>query len=157
MTTGKNKSKMVHAASAFITWSSRRHDRKIKINSKIFQTLKELRQQNLIEEMSKPENKKKSSDGAKQLWANDEYKKEASVKRKLLWKDPDYLEKMKDRKRTFKQVSICGIEYPSLKEAALKLNLDPTTISKRCSSQHEKFVNWNYITNDRKKQSLRSP
>lgn len=145
MTTGKNKSKMVHAASAFITWASSRHDRKIKINSKIFQTLKELRQQNLIEEMSKPENKKKSSDGAKQLWANDEYKKEASVKRKLLWKDPDYLEKMKDRKRTFKQVSICGIEYPSLKEAALQLNLDPTTISKRCSSKHERFADWNYI------------
>ena len=145
MTTGKNKSKMVHAASAFITWASSRHDRKIKINSKIFQTLKELRQQNLIEEMSKPENKKKSSDGAKQLWANDEYKKEASVKRKLLWKDSAYLEKMKDRKRTFKQVSICGIEYPSLKEAAIQLNLDPTTISKRCSSNHERFADWNYI------------
>lgn len=145
MTTGNNKSKMVHAASAFVTWASSRHDRKIKINSKIFQTLKELRQQNLIEEMSKPENKKKSSDGAKQLWANDEYKKEASAKRKLLWKDPDYLDKMKDRKRTFKQVSIFGIEYSSLREAARQLNLDPSTISKRCSSQHKKFVNWNYV------------
>jgi hypothetical protein len=104
-----------------------------------------MRHKTLVEEMAKPENKKKSSDGAKKLWSNEEYKKEASAKRKLLWKDPNYLEKMKSRKRTFKQVSICGIDYHSLKEAALQLNLDPTTISKRCSSKHDRFADWNYI------------
>ena len=145
MTIGINKIKMIHAATAFSTWASKRHDRKLKINSRIFQTLKELRHRVLVEEMAKPENKKKSSDGAKQLWSNNEYKKEASAKRKLLWKDPEYLDKMKARKRTFKKISINGIEYHSLREAAGRLNLNPSTISKRCSSKHEKFAGWNYL------------
>ena len=88
---------------------------------------------------------KKSSDGAKKLWANSNYKQEASAKRKLLWKDSDYLNKMKDRTRTFKRVNINGVEYFSLKEAATQLMIDPSTVSKRCSSQDEKFINWNYI------------
>lgn len=145
MTTGKNRIRMIHAAVAFTSWASKRHERTIKINSRIFQTLKELRQQVLMEEMAKPENKKKSSDGAKKLWANNAYKKEASSKRKELWRNPDYLDKMKSRKRTFKKVSIYGIEYPSLIEAARQLNLDPSTVSKRCSSKHERFTEWNYI------------
>lgn len=144
MTEGTDKAKMIHAAFSFIFWVSKKHIRNIKINSRIFHTLKELRQKNLIIEMAKPENKKKSSDGAKKLWSDDEYKKKASNKRKLLWKDSDYLDKMKSRKRTFKKVCINGIIYPSLREAAKNLILDPSTISKRCSSKHEKFVNWNY-------------
>ena len=86
-----------------------------------------------------------NSAASKKLWSQPLHKKNMSDFRKNKWTDPAYIEKMKDRKRTFKQVSIYGIEYPSLKEAALQLNLDPTTISKRCSSQHEKFANWNYI------------
>jgi hypothetical protein len=145
MTEGADKVKMIHAASSFVLWTSKKHNRNIKINSRIFQSLKEMRQKTLIKEMAKPENKKKSSEGAKKLWANDEYKKKASTKRKALWKDSEYLDKMKSRKRTFKKVSINGIIYPSLKEAAKKLGLDPTTVSKRCSSKHEKFASWDYI------------
>jgi hypothetical protein len=145
MTNGVNKIKMIHAAAAFNNWTSNNHKRSVRINSRIFQNLKELRQQVLRHEMAKPENKKKSSDGAKQLWANSNYKQKASAKRKLLWKDSDYLNKMKDRTRTFKRVNINGVEYFSLKEAATQLMIDPSTVSKRCSSQDEKFINWNYI------------
>jgi hypothetical protein len=145
MTENNNKAKMVHAAAAFICWTSKNHARAIKINSRVFEMLKKLRQKNLIEEMSKLENKKKSSHGAKKLWSCAGYKQQASSKRKLLWKNLEYLEKMKQRKRTFKKVTINGIEYSSLKEAAERLNLNPSTISKRCSSKHEKFTNWNYI------------
>lgn len=145
MTTGENKIKMLYAATSFTSWASHKHERTTKINSRIFQTLKELRQRALREKMAKAENKKKSSDGAKMLWARDGYKKEASNKRKALWKDPDYLVKMRNRKRTYKKISIDGIEYSSLKEAALQLNLDPSTISKRCSSTHEKFAYWKYV------------
>lgn len=145
MTIGKNKNKMVYAAAAFRAWASKHHKRKIYFNSRTFQTVKELRQSALQEQMADPENKKKSSDGAKKLWANSDYKKEASEKRKQLWNNPEYLSKMKARKRTFKKVIIDSIEYSSLREAATALNLDPSTISKRCSSQHIKFANWNYV------------
>lgn len=145
MTTGLNKKKMIYAAAAFMTWTTPSHARIIKMNSRVFQTLKELRQHVLREEMAKPENKKKSSDGSKKLWADPEYKKEASEKRKKLWKDQTYLDKMKRRKRTVKQVIINGILYSSLKDAAEKLNIDPSTVSKRCSSLHIKYANWNYV------------
>lgn len=145
MTFGKNQMKMIHAATAFINWKTTKHDRKFHFNSKTYQSLKEKRSEMLKHEMSKPENKLKSSNGAKKLWASDEFRAKASATRKNLWKDEEYISKMKNRTRTFKQVSINGVTYMSLRAAAEDLKLDPSTVSKRCSSTHEKFSDWNYL------------
>jgi 5-methylcytosine-specific restriction endonuclease McrA len=144
MTLGRDRAKMIHAAVAFCNWSSSRHDRKIKVNSRTFQKLKEARSGILRSEMSKTENKIKSSNGAKKLWNNDQYKKQASAKRKLLWEDSDYINKMKNRKKFLKKVSILGIEYVSVKDAATQLGIHSTMVSKRCSSDSKKYKQWYY-------------
>lgn len=145
MTTGANKAKMVHAASSYVYWTTKKHNRNFTVNSRTIQYLKETRQQHLTYEMSKPENMKRSRDAAKALWANPEHKLKQSHLRKKLWQDMDYLNKMAARKKTVKRVIINGIIYESLKQAAISLNIDPSTVSKRCSSRHDKFANWNYI------------
>jgi hypothetical protein len=145
MTFGENKIKMLHAVNSFISWASNKHKRNFKFNSRLFQILKEKRSHFLKIEMSKPENKKKSSDGAKKLWADINYKKEQSSKRKELWKDVNYQNKMKNRKKTTKRICVNNVEFLSLKDAAYHLNLDPSTVSKRCSSHHIRFAEWKYI------------
>lgn len=145
MTSGSSKVKMVHAASSYSYWTTKNHNRKFKLNSRTVNQLKIARQQHLKVEMNKPKNLLRSSEAARKLWDNPEHRILQSEKRKQLWEDPDYLIKMKNRKRPFKRVIVEGIEYQSLREAASQLKLDPSTISKRCSSKHDKFVNWNYI------------
>lgn len=81
----------------------------------------------------------------KERWSCPIFKKEKQEQRRKQWTDPEYKEKMKGRKRTNKKVNINGVEYDSLGIAAASLGLDPSTISKRCSSRHNKFANWNYI------------
>ncbi len=81
----------------------------------------------------------------KTLWTQPIHKKNMSQFRKDKWTDSVYIEKMKERTKTTKRVIINGTEYESLVMAAMKLGLDPSTVSKRCSSSNEKFANWNYI------------
>lgn len=89
--------------------------------------------------------KKQSSNLFTGLWKDQEYRDKMSRLRAKLWMDPDYVEKMKSRPKTFKRVIINDIEYPSLKEAAKFLNINPATVSKRCASQEDKWINWRYI------------
>lgn len=79
------------------------------------------------------------------LWKNKTHKNKMSDLRKEKWTEQEYIDKMKLRIKTNKRVIINGIEYESLRAAAIVLGLDPSTVSKRCSSQCEKFSNWNYI------------
>jgi len=78
-------------------------------------------------------------------WQQPNFKERKREQYRKQWSDPIYQEKMKSRLKFTKKVCINNIEYNSLKEAAVILSLDPSTVSKRCSSQHEKFANWNYI------------
>ena len=89
--------------------------------------------------------REQNSVASKKLWSQSSHKKNMSSFRKNKWTDPKYIEKMKKRTKTTKQVIINGTQYESLAMAAIKLKLDPSTVSKRCSSAHEKFANWNYI------------
>jgi hypothetical protein len=89
--------------------------------------------------------REQNSVASKKLWSQPLHKKNMSACRKNKWTDPKYIEKMKERTKTTKQVMINDIHYESLVMAAMKLGLDPSTVSKRCSSTHEKFANWNYI------------
>ena len=89
--------------------------------------------------------REQNSVASKKLWSQPLHKKNMSAFRKNKWTDPTYIEKMKERQKTTKQVIVNGIQYESLAMAATKLELDPSTVSKRCSSAHEKFANWNYI------------
>jgi hypothetical protein len=84
----------------------------------------------------------KSSIGAKTLWERPGYREQASKKRKDKWKQLEYLKKMNERPKQYKKVMIEGVQYNSLQEAALSLNLHPSTVSKRCSSSHSKFTGW---------------
>jgi hypothetical protein len=145
MTTGQDKFKMIHAIVAYTVWTTGNHKRNLIVNSRTIDTLKKARAIHLIEEMNKPENKLRSSLGAKKIWDNPQHRERQSELRKLIWKNPEYLEKMSNRTKTTKQVMIENKFFPSLKEAATSLNLDPSTISKRCSSSHEKYVNWKYV------------
>jgi hypothetical protein len=140
MTEGKNKSKMIHAAASIGLWKNKK--RRVKINSRTAESLRIQRINTLKEENAKPENKKKSSDGAKKLWNKDGYREEASARRKKLWDDPEFQKRMESRVRPHKRVSINGIIYDSLKEASIQLNIGPTVVSKRCSSKKEQFNDW---------------
>ena len=145
MTSGTNKAKMIHAANSYLYWTTSNHSRDMVCNSRTVQSLKEARQQLLKTEMSDPVNILRSSNAAKELWRNSTHRTKESIRRKEQWKDPAYKQKMASRKRTLKKVSINEVVYNSLKEAAERLGLDPSTISKRCSSKHERFLHWNYI------------
>ena len=89
--------------------------------------------------------REQNSTATKKLWSQPAHKKNMSAFRKDKWTDPVYIEKMKARRKTTRRIVIHGVEYDSLIKAALKLGLDSSTISKRCSSQHKKFANWNYV------------
>lgn len=145
MTTGLSKAKMTHAVVAYATWTTNNHKRNVVVNSRTIDMLKKSRAIFMTEEMNKPENKLRSSLGAKKVWSNPEHRKQQSIRRKLLWQNSAYLEKMSRRTPTTKKVMIENKIFDSLREAAVSLNLDPSTISKRCSSTHKKFANWNYI------------
>ena len=145
MTTGLSKAKMIHAIVAYSVWTTSNHKRDLIVNSRTIDTLKKARAQYMTEEMNKPENKLRSSLGAKKVWDNSEHRQRQSELRKLLWKNSEYLEKMSKRPKTTKQVMIENKLFPSLREAATSLNLDPSTISKRCSSCHKKYMNWKYV------------
>jgi len=92
-----------------------------------------------------PERRLDTSICFKKLWADPEYRKRASLVRKNHWKNAEYVEKMNNRKRTVKRVSIKGEIYDSLREAASGLKIDPSTVSKRCSSLSSCFSDWFYI------------
>lgn len=81
----------------------------------------------------------------KKLWSHPAHIKSMSTLRREKWTDPAYIKKMKERPKTTKRVVINGVEYESLVMAGMTLGLDQSTISKRCSSSHEKFANWNYL------------
>lgn len=87
----------------------------------------------------------KSREIMNERWNNLEYREYIKDYRRKLWQNPEYLKKMKGRTKTNKRIMINQIEYNSLKEAAIILGLHPSTISKRCSSAHERFACWNYI------------
>lgn len=91
-----------------------------------------------------PEKRLKSSIGSKKLWQTPGFREKACMDRRNKWKDPSYIEKMKNRPRTFKKCNIMGVAYKSLKDASAHLGLDPSTVSKRCSSSHPKFADWSY-------------
>lgn len=82
---------------------------------------------------------------ALKLWSDPEFKERKSSHAKKMWEDPAYKQKMALRKGTTKKVNINGIDYKSLKEAAIMLNLDPSTISKRCTSNDKKYSTWTYV------------
>lgn len=77
-------------------------------------------------------------------WQDPEYRDIKTKQLKELWSNPDYLAKMKLRNKSIKPVTVLGIKYNSLVEAATKLGLDASTVSKRCSSSHERFSDWKY-------------
>lgn len=145
MTDGINRYKMLHAVSSYISWSTKKHNRNIKINSRIIENLKKDRSSKMKEEMNLPENKRRSSEAAKLLWSNTEHRQKQSQIRKKLWEDIEYVKKMNNRKTTAKSVIINEIIYSSQREAATKLNLNQSTISRRCSSQDEKYANWKFL------------
>lgn len=86
-----------------------------------------------------------SSQQLKNQWKDANFRDNISKHKSDLWLDPEYIKKMKDRPKPYKRVIINDIEYESLQSAAKSLNLDPTTISKRCSSTKDKWANWKYI------------
>jgi hypothetical protein len=77
-------------------------------------------------------------------WRDINFRESRITQFRELWTDPEYIQKMKNRPKPYKKVIINGIIYSSLKEAAAALNLDPSTVSRRCSSHHEKFAEWKY-------------
>lgn len=92
-----------------------------------------------------PYRRAQNSTSSTNLWKKENHRQRMSKIRKQKWKDPAYLQKMQARKKTVKQVCIEGNTFHSLREAAVYLNLDPSTVSKRCSSTHQKFSNWKYL------------
>lgn len=104
---------------------------------------------------------------SKELWKNEDYRKNRltdeskekirqsklntklseDVKNKIsraskkLWENPEFKEKMKECSDKAKKIIIINeIEYPSMKDAAIILNVDASTISRRIKS--ENFPNY---------------
>lgn len=140
MTEGKNKSKMIHAAASLGLWKNKKRD--LKINSKIVESLRKQRSELMKVENSKPENKKTSAAAGRKVWSDPVYRKQKTLELRKMWSDPEFQKRMESRVRPHKRVSINGIIYDSLKEAAARLNLGPTVVSKRCSSKKEQFKDW---------------
>jgi len=83
---------------------------------------------------------------SKIMWEMPGYRERMAGIHKQYWQSPEYRKKMANRKYSVKRVSINGKEYNSLREAAKDLNLDPSTVSKRCTcNTNEKFKDWKYL------------
>ena len=147
MTSGVDKHKMIHAAVAFVNWASSKHERNMKINSRIYLKLKQSRSETIKHRyQTDSEYAKKSISGIVNLWKNPSHMERMSELRKDLWKDDLYRAKMMNRPPTnVKQLSINGILFNSCKDAANHYGLTANCVAKRCLSKSKTFINWFYI------------
>jgi phage gp46-like protein len=144
MVTGKDRYRMLQAAAAFSSWTTKSHSREA-IGSRIYQMLKQEKSKVLVELWTTTDYREQALSGLVRLTTDVAHKAAMSLIRKELWKNPEYLDKMKSRRKTFKKVEIDDVLYNSLTEAASFLKLDPSTISKRCSTANSKFSTWKYM------------
>ena len=144
MITGKPKYQMLQAATAFVKWASKNHQRDIKINSRIYDQLKRARSKALKELWAANEQYRTDAlAGLMKLTTDLQHKRKMSDLRTALWADSDYLAKMKSRPRTYKKVSIHGTIYNSLIEAGNAFGITSNCVSKRCTSP--RFTDWIYV------------
>lgn len=146
MTKDKNRYKMLQAAISFNQWITKKQNRQIDINSRTFEKLKKDRSDSLKEMWQTDETYRNAAlAGFRKKNLDPEYLKIRSQERKILWTKLEYINKMKNRPKTFKKVEILGKQYNSLIEAGNDLGITSNLVSKRCSSQQLKFIDWKYL------------
>jgi len=143
MTFGRSKFKMLRAVLSYTKWANKNQLRNYKISSRAYQNLKENYVAALKDLWANDiQYRHKALSSLKKLTKDNKHKTKMSELRKKKWQDSEYLEKMKNRKKSYKKVIINNVEYNSLKEAAMALNITANCVSKRCSSPN--FKDWNY-------------
>ena len=138
---------MLQAATVFIKWSSKKHKRNVKVNSRLFELLK-IEKSKALKELwaSDPTYREKALSGLLKLAKDNAHKEKMKNLRVALWQDPTYIAKMKHRPAPpSKQVMVDGTIYASLLEVSIAFNITTNCVCKRCLGDSKKFTGWCYV------------
>lgn len=135
-------------------WQNEKHREKMSENKKELWLDEDYRNKmsNIIKERWKNEDYRKnrlseeSKEKIRQSRLNtiltEETKNKISQASKEMWENPKFKDKMKQHLESFKKIIIIDeIEYPSMKDASIKLNIDASVISRRIKSEkHPNYI-----------------
>ena len=147
MTSGKDRYRMLQAAEAFTKWASSKHQRTVKVNSRLFELLK-IQKSRALKDLWATDSgyRTQALSGLTKLVNNLEHQTKMSTRRKELWKDATYKVKMSQRPpQPSKKVMVCGVEYQSLAEVSVAFGITTNNVCKRCLSNSATFSDWYYI------------